>query len=159
NCVIRNLTQDAIGFRPGAASSLAVVDTLVADNGRHGIAVQPTGAGIGVVTAAFTRVGAYNNVQRGIGLFGDLISGAWVVRGIAVDSVVGYNGTGFLTVGNNLDDLATGLGSAVLRVFRSAVFSNGQGITAEALSTIYVSQTNLEEANWNVTTSGQVFSY
>src|SRR3989454_6507379 len=44
NCVVRNHTGSGIEFLPSANSNLSVSNTLVADNGGHGIAVQPTGA-------------------------------------------------------------------------------------------------------------------
>ena len=55
--VIRNFTGDGIFFGPNSStlSQLFVLDTLVSDNGAHGIAVVPTGSG--------TTSGVLNRVQ------------------------------------------------------------------------------------------------
>jgi hypothetical protein len=44
NCVIRNLLGHGIAMAPTAPVSILVSNTLVAENGIHGIYVQPSGA-------------------------------------------------------------------------------------------------------------------
>jgi len=63
NCVIRNHTGNGVEFFPTASSELAMADTLVSDNGGHGILVQPVGGT--AVKTAFHRVQAHNNSQNG----------------------------------------------------------------------------------------------
>ena len=59
------MTGDGIDFIPNAASSLAVSNSVVADNVGQGIFLQPNAS----VTAGFNRV-ELNNNANGIYVFG-----------------------------------------------------------------------------------------
>ena len=138
NMVVRNLTSSGIAIAPTAAADISVSNTLVANNGGHGIYIQPSGANIGAVRATFNHVEVDKNVQKGIGIFGNAISGASSVNAIAIDCVAAYNDAGYYA-----------LGSSVLRVFRSAANYNAVAADADGNSQIFVSQSNLE-GNTNV---------
>src|SRR5262245_40331321 len=84
NCIIRNLTNDGIQFFPSASSSLAVLDTLLADNGANGIVVSPSGSG--TVSAAFNRVKVQNTGGTAIFILGNTSTG--IIYATATDSVV-----------------------------------------------------------------------
>jgi Right handed beta helix region len=72
NCVVRNLTGDAISMRGNVAAStkrtLTLSNTLVTDNDANAIYVQPSGSGIASVVA--NRVEMYNNGAHGLALDG-----------------------------------------------------------------------------------------
>src|SRR5947209_1766848 len=70
HCVIRNHTSHGITFAPTAAAArLAISDTLVADNGGHGILVNPAGAANNV-KVDLDHVAMRNNSQTGAFLSG-----------------------------------------------------------------------------------------
>jgi hypothetical protein len=122
NCVIRNLTMFGIEYNPNTTSSLAVLDTFVANN-NFGIEVAPTGSG--TVTAVFTRVEADDNH------FGIVVSGfnsaGGKINATAVDSVVaGNSNTGFHV------NTQSGGATTNLMIFRSVAANNFIGVTADA---------------------------
>ncbi len=117
-CVIRNFTNRGIEFAPSASSSLAVSDTVIADNGGRGIIVVPTGPG--PVSATFSRVEADNNTIAGFTVDGSSFGGGEIFVTVA-DSVAANNGVGFL-------NLTAGGGSPELSVIRSVVSNNNIGI-------------------------------
>jgi hypothetical protein len=118
-CVIRNFTHRGIEFAPSGSSSLAVSDTVIADNGGRGIIVVPTG--VGPVSATLNRVEADNNTIAGFTVDASLYNGSDIIVTVA-DSVAANNGIGFL----NLSQV--GFGSPALSVFRSVVSKNNIGI-------------------------------
>ena len=147
NCAIRNLTgANPIGFgvdfRPTASSSLAISNTLVADNDNIGIHVRPTGAG--TVVATFSRVEVYNSGLSGLFVIGSSSSGT--IKATVVDSVaVGNGNTGFGVASagapsslmvvrsisaNNLSGMTASFASATLRVSQSTVTGNAGSVPA-----------------------------
>src|SRR5262245_35198528 len=97
NCVIRKLFIDGIGFFPNASSSLAVSNTLVAENGGKGINILPTGASASTVQAVFNRVEAYNNANDGIFVSGDNAPNGGTIEAVAVETLAtNNNGSGFV---------------------------------------------------------------
>ena len=141
NCVVRNLTGSGIAIGPSASTSIAISSTLVADNGAHGIYVQPSGSG--AVSAVFSRVEARNNGQNGIGVYGNFSTGtvkATIADSAAVNngdtgflsySVAGKAATGVMVVRSVSDHNVTGLfatsGNAILWVGQSSVTNNASG--------------------------------
>jgi len=146
NCVISNFSGSGIALSPDvpAPVSLVVTNTIVADNGGHGIYVQPD-ANTTVVHATFNRVQAYNNGDRGIGVYGNFMFNPAGLSAIIIDSVAANNGVNYYALGN-------GGPNTVLRVFRSVSFGatiNGfHDIVAEGGAAITVSQSNLEDGSW-----------
>jgi hypothetical protein len=133
NCVIRNHTANGIEFEPSASSSLAVSNTLVADNGNAGIIVQPTGAG--AVKAVFNRVEVYNN--SGVGLFVGGTASTGTIKATAADSAVANNGNiGFWATSS------AGQAATSLLVVRSVSANNSVGVSAfgGATATLRVGQ-------------------
>jgi hypothetical protein len=141
NCVIRNLALDGIIFTTNASSSLAVSNTLVADNGSGGILVVP--AGSGTVKAVFNHVEVVNNGIAGISVDGENSTGT--VNATASNSVAANNGGNAFTAqsaaghalttltvvqsvaANNLDGLVAIGTNAILRVAQSTVTGNTDG--------------------------------
>src|SRR5262245_54460053 len=133
NCVIRNQTNismslsggKGIWFRPTASSSLAVVNTVIADNEDHGILVEPSGSG--TVKVALSRTELHNNGFGGLGN-GLLVSGVFstgTINATVVDSVAHNNGfTGFLV------NSAVSEAVAALMLVRSVASNNQTGVSA-----------------------------
>ena len=149
NCIVRNFTSSGIALGPTSASNITVSDTIVADNGGHGVYLQPnTTVGPGIqVHATFNRIQALNNAQRGIGIFSNFTVNSF--DAIAVDGVASGNQTGFYAFGNR----------ATLHAFRSTTIGNGDGMRAENGGLITVSQSNLESDGWSTDGKGVVQSY
>ena len=130
NCVARNLTSSGMALQPAAPARIAVSNTLVANNGVHGIYLQPTGSG--TVSAVFNRVEAYSNGQEGIGIYGNSLSSGGIVQAKVVDSVAAFNKDGFYALGRSDNP------NTFLPVFRSTTHANNraglyvdQGATGE----------------------------
>jgi len=127
NCVIRNLTGIGIDWMPDATSTnrLAISNSLISDNGVHGIAIRPTGDVPRFVS--LSRVELYKNSQYG--LLADLRGAHGSVSINVSDSAASDNGfAGFGNISDNVSALTT------LLVVRSTVshnlqngFINGQG--------------------------------
>jgi hypothetical protein len=100
-CIVRNLSSSGIAFAPSASYPFGtyiyfvVTDTLVADNGGHGIYIQPSSTGV-AVDAVLNRVEAYNNAQDGIGMYGNAATTTDILVSIEA-SVAANNGVGFRT--------------------------------------------------------------
>jgi len=150
NCVVRNLTSSGIALGPIFSSTIIVSDTVVADNGGHGIYLQPNASGQLDAYAVFNRVQALRNGGMGIGLFAN--NGLPSIDAIAVDSVSAFNqGDGFYALG--------GGNGAAFRIFHAATFENaGWGVKADGHSFIYVSQSNLGDG-WTADNGGSLQSY
>src|SRR5262245_12505779 len=115
NTVVRNWVHTGIAIAPSNSSTIAVTQSLVADNGVHGIYIQPPQGATNTVTATFDRVGVYNNPQNGIGIYANL---GGIVYATVVDSISGANGINFYALGSP-NSLCGQLSNAYLRVFRS----------------------------------------
>jgi hypothetical protein len=153
NSVIRNLTSSGIAISPSSFSVITVSSTLVANNGGHGIYVQPPSGGS--VNAVFNRVEVYGNAQQGIGIFGNFDT-TGLVRAAAIDCVAANNENGFFAQGNNV------VANTILRVIRSTAFNNINGVNAIDSALIVVSHSNLEDnnsPNWVQSSGGSVLSY
>jgi hypothetical protein len=155
--VVRNFSESGISITPSSftapnvAINIAVSNTMVANNGVHGIYLKPTG--LIQTRAVFNRVEAYANAQAGIGLFGDM---AVDTRVTAVDCVAAHNVYGYYA----LD--ASSNSSAVFRVIRSTAYNNSTaGVTADTFANVVVSQSELEDNgdNWTAVNGGRVFTY
>src|SRR5262245_28339322 len=129
NCVVRSLTGDGvvtgfgIQFIPSTGSTLAVSNTLVADNGTSGILVRPI-ISLDSVRAVFNRVEAYNNGGDGIAVsrFGP----GGPVNVTVTDSISAQNGTGFA--------VSSPIGTPSLMVVRSVAANNGTGLAVTGVS-------------------------
>jgi hypothetical protein len=122
DCIIRHVTGNGIDFLPNATSNLSVSNSLVADNGTHGIYVSPTGSG--TFTAVFNRVEANTNAISGIVVDGTTSTGT--INATAAESVAADNiqGAGFAASSSAGHALTT------LTVFHSVSANNVYGITA-----------------------------
>jgi len=149
NCVVRNHTGDGIVFFPFTNASLSVSDSLVADNGGHGIHVVSTGSG--AVKAAFTRVEAYNNSMHGI-----FMDSGTTLSATVADSVAANNG------GNGFSAIAFATTNEVM-VIRSVAVNNGDhGIFSTGSgAVVLVGSSTVTRNSVGVAASGggQLFSY
>jgi hypothetical protein len=152
NCVARNHTSSGIALQPAAPARIAVSNTMVANNGVHGIYLQPNGTG--TVSAVFNRVEAYSNGQEGIGIYGNNLTGG--VEASAVDSVATFNNDGFYALGSG----SSGNAGVTLSVSRSTTRGNVRnGIRAEQNAYIYVDGSSLDGDWWAQASFGCVRSY
>ena len=134
NCVVRNHSGSGLHFNPRSKTSIAVSNTLVADNGGHGIVLQPLGSDV-VVKAVFNRVKAFNNSGRGL-----VVSGSASVGEIDVsvaDSIASSNG------GSGFGVVTRSALSNVMLV-RSLAATNGIGLEAAGVNaTLRIGQTTV----------------
>ena len=155
NCVVRNLQSSGIAVVPTASATIAVSKTLVADNGGHGIFVQPISdaSTFGIVNALFNRVEVYNNGGEGIGIFVNAAP-QFDVEAKIVDSVSYNNKNGFYALGSSSNNNGD---NAEISLLRSATFANLSGsIVADTRSRILVAQGSIDlDLNW----SGTVITY
>ena len=153
NCVIRHLAQNGIDFVPNGASSLAVSNTLIGDNGNIGVVLYPSGAG--PVSADFDRLEAYNNGNHGVFVSGGTSTGS--VSATAVDSVAARNANAGFIVS------LPGAAATRLHVVRSVSANNGTGIYAAggANALLRVSQSTVSgnAFGWLTITGGILLSY
>jgi hypothetical protein len=158
NCIVRNLTSSGLALGPSLSISgttnILISHTLVANNGGHGIYVQPSGGG--VVTAVFNHVEAVNNAQTGIGIFGNL-GGGFVLANVA-DSISASNGAeGFLAF--------TTAGHSFTRMFvvRSTATRNGDnGLSVDGSGALlYFSQSTVTMNSGGISDAngGQLWTY
>jgi hypothetical protein len=158
--VIRNFGSSGIALGPTTSATIAVSHTLVTDNGGHGIYLQPSGTSSvhPSVHAVFNRVEAYHNVQKGIGIFGNV--GEPALDAVIVDCVAAYNEVGFYALGDSQI-----LSNISIRVNRSTTYRNGAGgfgpgLRAEGAAGIFVSQTDMSEQNpWSEDSTSCIFTY
>jgi hypothetical protein len=140
--VIRNFTKSGITFGPGvslSSSQLYVSNTLVSDNGLHGIVISP--AGTGTTTGVLDHVRMKNNAQNGLTVLisggiakitvSDSVSANNKVHGIFIESDGGTQLDVMVrnsTIANNaiegLDADGTG---ATIRITRSTITGNQSG--------------------------------
>jgi hypothetical protein len=150
--VIRNFSGDGINFQPFSStlSQLFVSNTLISDNGSHGISIGPGGSG--TTSGILDHVQMENNVGAGLlaigsqatnvtvsdcvsannanaGIFSDSVSGA-LVNIMVRNSTIANNGS------DGLEAQGTG---ATVRVTRSTITGNANG--------------------WDNSTGGVVLSY
>jgi len=159
NCAIRNLTGgfplgSGIKFQPNGSSSLAVANTVVANNAADGILVIPTGSG--TVKAVFSRVEAYNSGSSGIAVTGEATTGGTLNATVA-DSVAANNSNGFFALSN------AGQATTSLMVIRSVAANNGIGLRVANTpnATLRVGQSTItgNTATWSVSGTGVLQSY
>jgi hypothetical protein len=156
NSVIRNFTASGVALVPNLASTIAISDTLVSNNGGHGIFLQPPSS-VGHVTAVFNRVEAYKNAQAGIGIFGNLNTGGNndVTSATAIDCVAAYNDIGYQASGSVTS-------FTEFRITRSSAVSNSTaGVTADSGADAVLSQSELEgnSLSWSGSNSGGIITY
>jgi hypothetical protein len=164
DCLIRNLTSHGIAFTPAVSASRAtlnVSNTIVANNGGHGILVLATGNGF--VNAAFDRVQVIGNGIPASGNDGILIDSASLtsgnVRAVVTESVANRNNNvGFGVVG-------TLSAPAALSVFHSVSAFNNTALESDGNSALRVAQTTAtgNTSGWLTQTAfgvmGQILSY
>jgi hypothetical protein len=163
NSVVRNWNSSGIAIAPTNPATINISNTLVADNGGHGIFIQPPLHSNDTVIATFYRVEVYNNAQKGIGKYTNL---GGLIFATVVDSVAAHNGTNFYALG--VSDCSRAI-SSFMRVFRSTSSQrtgSGTGILAEDHAQIAVGQSSLFSysngeiaGEWLVSTCGQVISF
>jgi hypothetical protein len=149
NCVIRNLVNHGIAVVTTTSSNIAVSDTYIANNGRHGIVVQPVGP-VPTTNALFNRVESYGNGEAGFVIAGNLLIGHVFIQAFALDSVAAFNQNGYHALG----------GAQLLNfgVFKSLAFSNANEIVADGAK-INLLQSSVVNANFTLINSGQICSY
>jgi hypothetical protein len=158
NSVVRNWNSSGIAIGPTNSASINISNTLVADNGGHGIYIQPAQASDASVIGTFSRVEVHNNAQKGIGIFANL---GGVILATVVDSVAAHNETNFYALGSS--DCDHGI-TAFMQVIRSASTQGlNAGIRAEDHAQIAVGQSSLLSfftgGEWSVSTCGRVVSF
>ena len=154
NSVIRNHTGNGVEFQPNAKSTLALSNTLLADNGGVGLVVVPSGSG--AVGVSLSRVEAYNNSFGGFNVFGTGSTGA--VNATAAECTAANNGgSGFAVVST--------AGHAVtnLMVVRSMAANNATGLiaTGGATATLRVGQSVVtgNTTSWSASSGAILRSY
>jgi hypothetical protein len=156
DCVLRNLTGDAIAFNPNASSNLAVSNTFIADNGGTGVTATPTGSGI-TVKIALSRVEVHNS-SSGFVIQGLLATGA--INATAVEGVAAGNANSGFAV-----DSAAGKATTSLTVVRSTSVNNQIGLQAltsqdqNAILRVTQSTVTGNTSGWLNVGSGIVQSY
>jgi len=152
NSIARNLFGTGIQFQPSGSSGLAVSNTLTADNALAGIVVDLRGSG--TVTAAFSRVEAYNN-SNGIHISGLVGTTGGSITATVTDSVAAGNTFGF--------DVETGSVPAALTVAHSVSTGNRHGISAGGAAAILriagSTVTDNPVAGWEAVSGGTIKSF
>lgn len=165
NSVVRNWNSSGIAIAPtNESASINISNTLVADNGGHGIYIQTSTSPENlIVTGSFSRVKVYNNAQKGIGIFTNF--GGSIVATV-VDSVAANNEDNFYALGLS-DCTPPAFPTAFMEVFRStSTLARINGIHAVDTARISVGQSSLlqnfageQPDAWFVNTCGQVVSF
>jgi len=154
NCKVTDMTTSGIAMAPNANANIMVSNTLVADNGAHGLYVQPTSTAntISVVT---TGVQAHHNGQQGLGFYTNNM-GAGTLHVSVSDSVSANNGfAGFYALGAAIPNPLL-----KVQIFRSVSMGNATaGIYADTQTAIFVSQSQLGTDDWKVAGTGAICSF
>jgi hypothetical protein len=141
NSIIKNFSASGIALVPNMASTIAVSDTMVADNGGYGILLQPPSS-VGKVSAVFKHVEAYNNALAGIGIFGNL-NPLGATSATAIDCVAAFNNIGYRASGSNGTPSDTAF--TEFRINRSSATSNSTGVVVDAHAGVVLSQSEFED--------------
>jgi hypothetical protein len=158
NSVIRGFTGVGIWFFPTAACKFSVSNSLVADNGASGIAVNASGSG--AITGVLNRDEMNNNGRNGIVLNGSASTG--IVYVTVSDSVATNNG--FATPGFAGFYAFSALNQAptTLVLVRSVTATNqygllarGQGATVRLANSAVTGNTS----GWQIDNGGVAQSY
>ena len=122
--VIRNFTGDGIFFAPNTSnlSQFIVSNTLLSDNGVHGIDIDPEGSG--TTKIVLNHVELENNVQKGLSV---ISPGTQTINVTVTDSVSANNGDSGIYA-----DTATGVVRVMVR--NSTIANNTTGLDAEGPS-------------------------
>jgi hypothetical protein len=151
--VIRNFTLSGISFQQNSStlSQLSVSNTIVSDNGHHGIAIVPTGTG--------TTNGLLDHVTLENNGFGGLLAhtGTQTINMTVSDSVIANN------VGFGIEALSDG-GTQVSIMARNSTIANngGNGLEADSTgATVRVTRSSItgNAIAWVVASPGVVLSY
>ncbi len=153
--VIRNFSNNGINFVPSASSQISVSNTLVADNGSHGIAIVPTGSG--TTKGVLNHVEMENNLGTGLVVqtssqsikvtVSDSVSANNGLNGVTAESN-GPNGTALVnimvrnsTITNNgtIGLQGTGTWTAIIFVTRSTITGNGTGWATSSGNQVVIS--------------------
>jgi hypothetical protein len=155
DCTIRNHTGNGIELAPTEGkANVSVLNTLVADNGGHGITADTGRLGTAVLNLVLSRVAALNNSQNGVFLTGQTDATSKINASV-LDSVAANNiGVGF-SVSTGRDTAAS------LMVLRSLAANNHVGLNADDFTPggalIRVGQSTI--TGNDVAYSGNVSSY
>ena len=148
--VIRNFTGIGINFVPTASglTQLFVSNTIVSDNGTHGIAIAPSGAA--TANSVLDHVQIEHN-----GIAGLLISTAVATNVTISDCVSSNNGQAGIGEGMLVDGL-----HAYLAVRRCNISNNYTGVEADDSAIIRLSQSQItgNQIGWTTNNSGSVGS-
>jgi hypothetical protein len=147
---VRNFTNSGVSFAPSAGtSSLFVSDTVLANNGRNGILVAPSGSG--AVKGALTRVVAAGNglASNGVGIFAYGAGSSGAVSVTLTDTVANNNYYG------------AGAVSAAVMIRNSTLSNNGVGIQADQGAVVRVGQSTVtgNAVGWQATNGGLLQSF
>jgi len=159
NCIVRNHTLNGIEIVPNAASNVTVSNSLAADNGGHGIVVQP-GAGVSV-KAVFDRVELDNNSLDGLAVFTSTTTNASVNATVVDGVAAGNGGFGFAVNAGPNSQVSE---PVRLWVTRSVIANNrfgGVQANGAAPSMVKIGQSVLtgNTSTWSTTGLGSVNSF
>jgi len=161
NCVFRNLTGagnsgNGIVFAPANGTAyLAVIDTLVADNGGFGIEVQPVAQMNANV--ALRRVNILNNGADGLVLNGAQNSGT--VSAMMVESATARNGGNGIFIHTDANRAAV-----ELMALRSTITRNGGNafvVSNSPNARMFIGQSSVIDNafSWDATGGAALFSF
>jgi hypothetical protein len=159
NCVVRNLFDFGIDFRPNASSSLFISKTFIADNGFFGIYIEPTGSG--TVTAAFNNIAVDNNNSAGIAIYGTSSTG--IVEVTLEESSIAGNGNSGSTGGVGVYvQSSVGAAATTVMVRRSDLINtHGYGAQANGAATLRLTRSTITGnlVGWSTINGGTLLSY
>jgi len=148
--VIRDFGTDGIDFLPNTSSpsQLSVSNTLVSDNGRVAIFIEPTG--LGTVTVVLDHVKLENSVFDGlrVGAPSNQTTNLTLSDSVSANNI--QSGIG-----------ASGAGTQNIMVRNSTIANNNIGLNAGPGATIWVTRSTIAENSNGVEVSGtgSVISY
>jgi hypothetical protein len=156
NCAIRNLDGDGFGFGIDflgrGPASLAVSNTLIADNARSAIVILPDGAS--AFSAVLNRVEMYNNGDDALTVSGLFTNGGSVNVTVTDSVAAGTKGTGFAVL--------TGTAPTTLTVVRSVSANNVTGLSASnPAATLRIGQSTVtgNATSWSAKQGAVLRSY
>jgi hypothetical protein len=148
NVVVRNNVSSGIAIGPTADAKIAITSSLLADNGGHGVYIQPSSGP--KVRAVFTRVEAYNNTLDGFGVFGNFGNPSTDINAICVSCISINNGQ------NGYEVLGSATGGATLLILHDSTGTyNNIDATAD-YGTIVLEQSG---GSIVIGTNGTIISY
>lgn len=169
NCVVRGFTQYGLLYEPAGNSNLTILDTVIAENGIHGIELQPPPSG-SQANFYFNGLRIIYNRYDGIILVSD--SGQpGIVQGVIHNSTIAENQTYGLVIGSsagsgNIDLVGDDISangedgilidtSSLVPVLSGSTITNNAGYGIESIGdfTVYTLQNNNISGNKSGSTS------